>query len=267
MFIGEQGLNLTHALNGVDNGVGVTVPTMDHIPTNLTIGWWASAAQITISAPTKTINLGPGVGGRYLNFQVAPADFVGYTGNWYELGADGTTAQMGPANNPVAVFNVQDPSLVIGAWDFVQQKDVTGMSVPQGTHLGVLVNTNMYAATYTNRNNTVWNNTGLQPVAGANYNIMPNGVVSSWNDMNYTGINNGTYIVSQATNVWTIWNYSWAVKTTYSTSGSPLYGTYTTMYWNNSPAQGSGALYDWTGQNFTSDAAGLTGVYYGGALA
>jgi PGF-CTERM protein len=265
VFIGEQGLNLTHALNGVDQGIFTSGPLLDHVPTNLTIGWWASAATITTSAPTKTINLGPGVNGRYLNFMVAPADFVGYTGNWYELGADGTTAQTGPTISPVAVFNVQDPSLTVAAWDFVQQKDVTGMSVPQGTHLGVQVNTNMYAVTYNNRNNTVWNETGLGVfAAGPNYFVTPAGGISVWGvsgDSNFTGLANGTYITDQSTNVWVLRNYSYAIKTTYATTALPSAGVYTTMYWNNSAVgTASGGIYDWTAQNFTADAAGLTPV-------
>ena len=59
-------------------------------------------------------------GSRYYNFQVAPADFVGYTNNWYLLNPDGKTAQTGSGTTPIAVINVQDPSLVVGAWDFTQ---------------------------------------------------------------------------------------------------------------------------------------------------
>jgi len=70
VFIGEQGLNLTGAeneLNGA-NPAGFTQ-----------IGWWASAAVITTTPPTKAISLT----GRDTNFLVTPSDFVGYTGNWY----------------------------------------------------------------------------------------------------------------------------------------------------------------------------------------
>jgi trimeric autotransporter adhesin len=263
LFIGEQNLNLTHALNGVDLGVAASGPELDHIPTNLTIGWWASAAQITTSAPTKTINLGPAVAGRYLTFQVAPADFVGYTGNWYSLGADGTTAQMGPAGTPVAVFNVQDPTLTVGAWDFVQQKDVTGMSVPQGTNLGVQVNTNMYAATYSNRNNTVWTENWPAFAFPGTYDIMPNGGTSTWGDTNYTGTENGSYVFTTyagqvSSNVWLVRNYTNGGSAYMTTYGYPL-GTYAVAYWNNaSPDDAS-----WLGQNFTSDAAGLNSIQDG----
>ena len=97
VFIGEQGLNLTHALNEVYNGVPGPQAngTYDAAPVATKIGWWASAAAVGTTAPTKSIDIGPSVAGRYLNFQVAPADFVGYTGNWYLLQGDGMTPYPG----------------------------------------------------------------------------------------------------------------------------------------------------------------------------
>ena len=122
---------------------------------------------------------------RYTNFQVAPSDFVGYTGNWYLLKADGTTAQTGLIGTPAAVFNVQDPTLEVAAWDFVQANDVTGKSVPQGTHLGIQVKTNMYAATYANRNNTIFNDDHTcQPGSICTSAVMPDGSTSITN-LNY----------------------------------------------------------------------------------
>jgi trimeric autotransporter adhesin len=266
VFIGEQGLNLTHALNAATTGFdGLTFPVYDGVPGNLTIGWWASAAQITTSAPTKTINL---QGGRYTNFQVAPSDFVGYTGNWYLLKSDGTTAQTGTlGTNPVSVINVQDPTLVIGAWDFTQGKDVTGLSVPQGTHLGVLVNTNMYSATYPNRNNTVATETGYAAGLGGNYFINPNGNIATWagsnGDSNFTGRSNGSFVFTTypgqvASNVWLVENFTAAGTSVLTTYGMKYpAGTYSIAYWNNSAADN---FYDgaaWTGMNFTSDLNGI----------
>ena len=260
VFIGEQGLNLTHALNAADSGSDAVAGSggkYDMVPTNQTIGWWASAAAITTSSPTKTINLN----GRYANFQVAPADFVGYTGNWYVLKSDGTTAQTGVTGNPVAVFNVQDPALTVAAWDFVQQKDVTGLSVPQGTHLGVQINTNMYALTYNNRNDTMWNETGIASMGIGSYNVLPDGSVSSWN-YNFSTPQNGTFVETsygQANaNIWRITNYTALYMTTYGVKG----GVYRTAYWNNSPAD---PVAGWNpscgGKNFTSDAAGTLPIY------
>jgi len=140
IFIGEQGLNLTHVLNQAGAVPAGKLDTTT--PTNVTLGWWASAAQITTSAPTRTINLGVGASPRYLSMTVAPSDFVGFTGNWYVL--SGTKA----INSDTGYVAVADPSLVLAVWDFSQatSTDVTGKSVPQGEHLGFQINTNMYPA-------------------------------------------------------------------------------------------------------------------------
>jgi PGF-CTERM protein len=254
VFIGEQGLNLTHALNAAQNG-GQGSGTLDVVPGNLTIGWWASAATITTSAPTKTINLL----GRYTDFQVAPSDFVGFTGNWYLLMADGTTAQRGAANvNPVAVMNVQDPTLTLAVWDFQQGSDVTGKSVPQGEHLGFQISTNMYAATYTNRNNTVYNTTVGAAFIAHSSGYMPDTTTSIWN-MNSTGVANASFVETSYTgmqpNVYRVTNAS-AASTTLYTTYNKLYNAVglRTMYWNNTNVVGTG---DWTSKNYTSDANGV----------
>ena len=54
------------------------------------------------------------------SFYVAPADFVGRTGNWYRWNG---------ANQGVA-FNVVDPNIDIKVWDQNANKDVTGKQVP-----------------------------------------------------------------------------------------------------------------------------------------
>ena len=251
VFIGEEGLNLTHALN---SAAGIT---SDNAPTLLQIGWWASAAQLTTSSPTKTINL---QGGRYYNFQVAPSDFVGYTGNWYLLDATGTT----PYTSPGAVMNVQDPSLSVAAWDFQQAKDITGMSITQGEHLGVQVNTNMYAATYSNRGNTLFTTTYTNDVLGtyANaYKLYPNdAAVAAGGDVNYSGSINGSYVFKNnakgvyselvsGADVWKVIEYYGSTANT--TYGIPS-GTYKFAYWNNSSANGN----TYTGQNFTVNPEG-----------
>ena len=64
VFIGEEGLDITAAL-GPDSQ----------------IGWWASAADITATSPTKSIDLK----GRITSFTVGQSDFEGYLGNWYRL--------------------------------------------------------------------------------------------------------------------------------------------------------------------------------------
>jgi PGF-CTERM protein len=127
VFIGEQGLNITPALLRAS----ASVPN-----TTFTIGWWASAAVITTTPATKTIDLT----GRNTSFMVAPADFVGYTGNWYIV--DPTTSF---AVTP-AVFSVADPTLDLRIWDPAQGADVSGKSITQGTKLQFRIDTNQYAA-------------------------------------------------------------------------------------------------------------------------
>ena len=257
IFIGEEGLNLTHALNSATSG-GLNSLTGDGIPGNLTIGWWASAAEITTSAPTKTINLA----GRYTNFQVAPSDFVGYTGNWYLLMSDGTTAQTGEIGTPVAVFNCQDPTLEVAVWDFVQDREVTGKFLPQGRHLGIQIRTNMYAATYPDRNNTVYNVTMPAAMAAHDSAVMPDGTTSIVNLNSPTTAaqpgNNGSWVETSYTgqlspDVWRITNLSYGT-TGFMTTYGRIYGTYRTMYWNNTNVAGTG---DYSSKNYTAANTGI----------
>jgi len=133
VFIGESGLNLTSAQIAAQIAGGT--------PSNV-IGWWASAAAISTTAPTKTIDLT----GRNLSFTVASTDFVGYTGNWYIY--NGSTGL-----NQALLFTVADPSLAIAPWDFSLSSgnDMSGKSVVQGQKLGFKIDTNMYSA-INNRN-------------------------------------------------------------------------------------------------------------------
>lgn len=135
VFIGEQGLNLTTAIHYAE---GTPVA---NAPLNTSIGWWASAATITSSAPTKSIDLAS----RYTSLTVAPSDFVGYAGNWYLL--NGSAVIIAPGKTaPLAVIVAADPTLDVKIWDFNQATDMTGKSVPQGEYLGFRIETNMYPA-------------------------------------------------------------------------------------------------------------------------
>ncbi|MDP3395757.1 MAG: MEMAR_RS02690 family S-layer glycoprotein [Methanoregula sp.] len=147
IFIGESGINLSHAQTSLYGragdttaGVGPIIPAIQgvELSTGMTVGWWASAAVIQSTNPTKTVLLT----GRNLSFTVAPTDFVGYTGNWYIVNSTDTKA-MTPA-----IFNVQDPSLVIAPYDLSLStgQDMSGKSVVQGQQIVFKVDTNMYAA-------------------------------------------------------------------------------------------------------------------------
>ncbi len=154
IYIGEEGLNVTRALNGAYFGAscGAEVPcdTLNSLPNLTSIGWWASAADIYNSAPSRTIDLST----RYRSLTVSPLDFVGYTGNWYLLDPNGraySSSMEGCSCTEAGciaslVFSVTDPSLDIRIWDYSTDSDVTGKSVPVGERLGFRIDTNMYGA-------------------------------------------------------------------------------------------------------------------------
>jgi len=130
IFIGEQGLNVTHALNQAQGN-----PSIDGVPPLKSIGWWASGSPVNTTSPTRVLDLN----GRYGSFNVSPEEFVGYTGTWYVIQADGYTATG-------IAFVVVDPRLDLRILDFTHAADVTGQSVPQNTRLGFGIATNMYPA-------------------------------------------------------------------------------------------------------------------------
>ena len=125
VFIGEQGLNLTPAQLAVDP-----------MGADTQIGWWASAANTQTTAPTKAIS----IIGQTNSFTVTPANFVGYTGNWYQVNAVTGFAEATP------LINVQDPAMDVRIWDLNSSQDVTGGSVIQGDTLAFRVDTNIYQA-------------------------------------------------------------------------------------------------------------------------
>ena len=136
IFVGEQGLNLTPAVSQANTASTIT---------STTVGWWASAAGVLSTAPTKSID----VAARASSLTVNPADFGGYAGNWYLVNpATGFAAPVGgPAGTtPTIVFVAVDPTLDLRLWDATQNSDVTGKSVPQGEVLTFRIDTNMYQA-------------------------------------------------------------------------------------------------------------------------
>ncbi len=187
IFIGEEGLNVTHAMNqayylGVVGTPGTPAQNNSLLQGTYTaIGWWASAADLYTTSPSKTIDLG--VNRRYAQMTVAPADFVGYTGNWYLLRPDGTRP-VGASGAAAMVFNVQDPSLDLKIWDYNQNTDVTGKSVPQGEKLGFRIDTNMY------------------PAVDARYrsNVVDDSQIGPWTPTLYVQVNNARI---DSTGTWT----------------------------------------------------------------
>ena len=88
VYIGEEGLNVTHALNTAQGS------PPDGMPPNTIIAWWASAASRFTDAPDQARDLSTS----YANFSVTP-DF--YPGEWYVISALGSP-----------VFNVSESTPV-----------------------------------------------------------------------------------------------------------------------------------------------------------
>jgi len=113
VFIGEQNLDVTAAVAG-----------------NPKIAWFASGTNPNTDVPNSVIDVGSATA-----FYIAPASFVGKTGNWYRW--NGT--------NQGLAFNVVDPSIEIKVWDQNSQKDVTGKSVPAGNIENFRIESNLYS--------------------------------------------------------------------------------------------------------------------------
>jgi len=158
VYIGEQGLNLTHAFNAAQGFPAPVADSNTPVTSNMTIGWWALSANIQTTPPYQTISLGSS----YRSFTVAPSAFDGYTGVWYLVNPSTGRAWItgsGSTATAIPVINVQDPSLDLGVWDFTLGTDVTGQSVSQGDSLGFTISTNMAGSLNATYRSPVYNST------------------------------------------------------------------------------------------------------------
>ncbi|WP_292371079.1 MEMAR_RS02690 family S-layer glycoprotein [Methanoregula sp. UBA64] len=144
VFYGEQGLNITHALNQANatafSQYGTPSYLGDDVAINTTdayVSWWASAAQIGSTSPTITVPVGTTPG----NLYVLPSSFP-YTGTYYLTDSTGNRVN----GQTVGVFTISDPSLAVVVWDAGQALNVNGQSVIQGENLTVRVDNNLYPA-------------------------------------------------------------------------------------------------------------------------
>jgi len=113
VFLGEQGLDITLAMEG-----------------DTQIGWWASAASITDSAPTGIVPVS-----NPTSFSVSPNTFGSQTGVWYHINS------LGKANG--TAFNIADPQLDIIVEDTSVNVDVTDKWVPTDDELRFRIDTNL----------------------------------------------------------------------------------------------------------------------------
>jgi len=116
VFIGEEGLDITDAINGSDY-----------------IGWWGSGADITKTSPDKRLQ----ITNRKQAFTVTPAEFSNGLGNWYRL-----TNNDKP--NGIA-FNVMDPYLELQLWNKDTDSSVYNNKVASGTHVTFRIDSNLYS--------------------------------------------------------------------------------------------------------------------------
>ncbi len=128
IFYGEQGLNITPALNQVTTDSNYYY-----------VSWWASAASVNSTSAALTVPLAASA----TNLYVLPSTFP-YTNTWYVTNSAGQPLYNG--NSPVGLFSVQDPSLAVNVWDNDQALNVNGGTVIQGENLTIRVDNNMYAA-------------------------------------------------------------------------------------------------------------------------
>jgi hypothetical protein len=155
VFLGEEGLDITAALNGAYYGEAcgayVDYANLTGIPHLTQIGWWASAADISSTSPSRTID----TVSRYTSMMIAPSDFVGYTGNWYLLGANGR-AWSPPVPGcgcsvsgctAALVFSVQDPNLDMRVEDATLGYDATNGWIPLDDEVRFRISTNLYQIT------------------------------------------------------------------------------------------------------------------------
>jgi len=146
VYYGEQGLNLTRALNQANAsafGVTLATNTTDELTPNATVAyvsWWASAAQIASTSPTITVPLAS----TYKNQYVLPATFP-YTGTYYLTTSTGGLPGAN-SNSVVGVFTVADPSIAVVIWDQDQALNVNGQSIIQGENLTFRIDNNLYQA-------------------------------------------------------------------------------------------------------------------------
>jgi len=118
VYLGEQQLNLS--VSTMANGAQ--------------LGWWASAAAITSTAPSQTITIA-----NNNSFYVSPT-WAPYAGNWYYLSNGNALTVSG---NPVIALQVAAPSISADVYDLSTGTTVTGSTVIQGDYLAIRVNSNL----------------------------------------------------------------------------------------------------------------------------
>ena len=135
VFIGEQGLDVTHALNAAYE----EPCDLDRTPPVTTIGWWASDSDVYITSPSKQLDLS----GRYQDLSIDPSDFVGYTGSWYIVNPKNSMSDHEADLTRGRVFFVRDPDITIGRTRSMSRGPVSGITVLRGDKIGFIIDSHM----------------------------------------------------------------------------------------------------------------------------
>jgi PGF-CTERM protein len=110
--------------------VNTSTPVVSYVSGGSGVGYWASAANIDTSSPTKTYDLSTD----YKRLTIGSSLYSGYTGNWYHYN--------GVTRGDLA-FVVADPYIDVSIYDRGIGESVNGKSVVQGQNLTFKIETNM----------------------------------------------------------------------------------------------------------------------------
>jgi PKD repeat protein len=219
VFIGEEGLDITHALNSAQGTPSEGIPPL------ATIGFWVSDIHSTPPIMVKDLSE------TYKNFFVDPAVFGGYDGTWYVVGTDGFAVEP-------AVFESQHPTLDLAVVD-TSNNPVNGMSVPPGTRLKFRIQTNMAPAVNPSFRSPVSSADGYidirvqDPDGGIYSNLLNDNVGASGAGPNSLSAN----FVDTSAWDWGAGSYSWQTAALDS-GASPVYPRGTYVIWAESTLHG-----------------------------
>lgn len=114
VFVGEQGINIAAGAESAPQ-----------------LAWFSAGKNPSADIPDSVLPVGNAA-----SFYVAPANFAGRYGNWYQW--------TGSSPAGAAAFHVLDPSLDIRVWDQNTNSDVTGKQVQPSDYLNFRIETNMF---------------------------------------------------------------------------------------------------------------------------
>jgi parallel beta-helix repeat protein len=177
VYIGEEGLNITHALNKAQGS------PVDGVPPNTLIGWWPSATDPYTTSPSQVRS----VGSSYPNFYVAPSDYTGFTGAWYIVsGGHASGSAVFYVSNPTPVSSCQ---VISSPGYYILQTDIIGSTnyaCIDITASNVTFDGNGHTINSGTAPSLAWQSKGIQiwPGTPVHNNVIKNTKLTNW----YQGI-------------------------------------------------------------------------------